>query len=355
MAGPNAIVASRPEIWIDGNRREALEGAMLSLSARWTQGLAADLEIEFSNWGTAPDGSTGFTLFGGDIVNFGKKIEIKLGGGTLFSGRILSMAGRYPEMAPPALAIAADDGLQDLRMTRRTRSFERASDADIFRQIANDYGLQCDTDVQGGAHPVLVQANQSDLAFLRGRALACDLDLWLENGALKAKTRASRTDSGLELKQGSNLLEFRVTADLAHQRTALVVGGWDVSSKQAVSVRTDSSALSRIVDPSGKSGPQILQQAIGDRVETIAHIAPWDDNEARGEGKSRFCEMASSFVRGRARTVADARLAPGRTVKISDVGPWFAGVYGIAQAEHRFDQSRGLWTEIVVERAWMGG
>ncbi len=354
MSDSNTIVGSRPEIWIDGNRRDTLEGAMLSLSARWTQGLAADLEIEFSNWGTAPNGTPGFTLFGGDVINFGKKIEIRIKEGILFSGRILSIEGRFPEMAPPTLVITADDGLQDLRMTRRTRSFETTSDADIFRQIANDHGLKCDTDISGATYPVQVQANQSDLEFLRTRALDCDLDLWLESNTLKAKTRSSRTDSGLELTQGSNLFEFHVTADLAHQRTALVLGGWDVAAKRAVSVRTDSSALSRIVDPSGKSGPQILQQAIGDRIETIVHTTPWDNNEASNVGKSRFCEISRSFVRGRARTVPDSRLAPGRTVKISNVGPWFNGLYGITEAEHRFDDARGLWTEIVMERAWVG-
>lgn len=327
---------------------------MLSFSARWTEGLAADLEIEFSNWGTASDGTTGFTLFDGSILDFGKAIEIQSSGGVLFSGKILSMEGRFPESAPPTLVVRADDGLQDLRMTRRTRSFENVSDSDILTRIAQDHSLTADVNLTGPTRARVVQANQSDLAFARERARIADADLWVEDGKLRARSRASRESSQLELARGANLLSFQVAADLAHQRTSLVVGGWDLGSKQAVAVTTAASDISDIVDPSGKSGPQVLQDALGDRVDTVAHAGPWDDQDARAMGKARFSTMARSFLRGRGRTVADPNLRPGRTVRLTGLGPWYSGEYGIAQAEHRFDQAQGLWTEIALERAWIG-
>lgn len=355
MGTANAIVSARPQVHVDGNRQEALEAALLSLSARLTEGEAADLQAEFANWGTTRGGSTGFTLFGGDVLDFGKRIEIRSGSGVLFSGRILGFEGKWPEMGPPTLVVRADDGFQDLRMVRRTRSFDRQSESDILRRIASDHGLTADLDLPDARTlPVVVQSNQSDLAFARERARMADADLWLEDGKMKVRSRRSRSDCGFGLAQGSNLLSFQVAADLAHQRTSLVVAGWDVSRKAAVSQSADSSVLGTMVDPSGKSGPQVLQSALGDRVETVVHRGPWDDQDATAQGKAFFSTLARSFLRGRGRAVADSRLLPGRTVKVDGVGPWFSGDYGISEVQHRFDMDRGLWSEVELERAWIG-
>ena len=82
--------------------------------------------------------------------------------------------------------IAKALGMFDLRMTRRSRHFEQMSDADVIRQIAQDHGLSAEVDVPGSAHTVLAQVNQSDLAFLRERARAAGVELWVEDTRLRA-------------------------------------------------------------------------------------------------------------------------------------------------------------------------
>lgn len=347
------LVSSRPEILVDGQRETALENALMSLSARLTEGWAADLEIEFGNWGTDGDSPTGFMLFS-DKLDFGKSIEVKTSEGTLFAGRIFALEARYARAVPPTLAVRADDALQDLRMTRRTRGFCQVSDADIVRTIASDHGLESDVDLSGGTAPQIAQANQTDLAFLRSRVRAAGADLWLEGRKLCAKRMVGRTDCGLELARGANLFDFQVCADLAHQRTSLVVGGWDVEAKQAIAESIDKSCLGDLVESGGRSGPEILA-GLQNRVETIVHRGQWDSTLANDEGKGLFGQMANRFVQGRGRTVADPRLCPGRKVRLSGLGPWFSGLYGIREAHHRFDAAQGLWTDLEVERAWIGG
>ena len=353
MPGENNLVSSRPEILVEGTRKTVLESGLNSLSIRMAEGRIADCEAEFSNWGNKPDGSVGWTLFDGGILDFGRKIQFKLGDGSLFEGRILAIEGRFPSNAPPVLVVRADDGLQALRMVRRTRSFEQLSDADAIQRIANDHGIDADIDMPGPTHSVLVQSNQTDLAFIQERARHRDADIWMQDGKLHARPRASRQDCGAELVLARNLLSFSASADLAHQRTELVVSGWDVAKKTEISVRIGSDALSR-ESSLGRTGVDILQQQFGDRVDSANHGSPIDDQEADDWGKARFLACARRFARGRGVANADARLVPGSRVGIRGVGPLFEGEWDLVDSEHRFDGESGLRTEFVVERAWIG-
>ena len=83
-------------------------------------------EAEFINWGagasaTSPD----FLYFDRALLEYGKSFTVKLDDTVLFDGRIMALEGNFPEGAPPLITVLAEDRFQDLRMTRRTRSFRR--------------------------------------------------------------------------------------------------------------------------------------------------------------------------------------------------------------------------------------
>ena len=353
MPAANTVVASRPQIFVDGARKTGLESGLISLSIRMAEGRIADCEAEFSNWGNRPDGSVGWTLFDGELLDFGKTIQFKLDDGSLFEGRIFAIEGQFPSSAPPVLVVRADDGLQSLRMVRRTRSFEQASDTDVVQRIARDHGLSTDINMPGPTHSILVQSNQTDLAFLQERARHRDADIWMQDGKLHARPRASRQDSGAELVLAKNLLSFSASADLAHQRTELVVSGWDVAEKTAISLKIGSDALAR-ESSLGRTGVDILQKQFGKRIDSANHGSPIDDQEANDWGKARLLACARRFARGRGVANTDARLVPGSRIKIRGVGPLFEGEWDLVGSDHRFDGESGLRTEFVVERAWVG-
>ncbi|HNU03283.1 MAG TPA: hypothetical protein PKL67_03950, partial [Anaerolineae bacterium] len=225
--------ASRPTIKIDGrDQRELSEGLLQSLLIEETTLGLFRCEARLANWGAHADRAD-FLLFDGQIVDFGKGIEIELGppGGTrrVFKGRITGLEAQFPKERPPELTVLAEDRFQDLRMERRTRTFEDSTDADAMRAIISQHGLTADIDVDGPTHRVLTQVNQSDLAFLRERAAAVDAELWLDDRTLHIQARARRNAGSVTLTYGAGLLEFTVLADLAHQRSAVRVSGWDVA------------------------------------------------------------------------------------------------------------------------------
>ena len=350
--GRSAIASARPAFTVGGEDQPRLDSGLLRLVCGETEAGLAHCEAEFGNWGEK-DGHTGFLWFDRSKLEFGKDFLVKIGSSTVFDGRVMALEAHFPPQAPPTLVVRAEDRLQDLRMTRRTRVFERKSEADIARQLANDHGLTPQIDISGSAQDVTVQLNQSDLAFLRSRVFAADGELWLEGKTLHAGKRGSRTDSQLELVHGARLRSFSVCADLAHQRTAVRCTGWDVSSKEAISAEATASAISSEAS-GGTSGPDVLQQALGDRKDVFAHAVPFDEGAARGWAEAHLRATARRFLRGRGVADADARIRVGRKLKLEGLGPLFSGMYGVVEACHRFDLAQGLWTDFVVERAWIG-
>src|SRR5207248_2859201 len=187
-------------------------------------------EAHFGNWGPT-NGDPGFLYFDRRMLEFGKALQVKLGDDAIFDGRVMAIEASFPEGQPPQIGALAEDRFQDLRMTRRTRTFSDMSDSDVINQIANDHGLTPDVRVTGPNHKVLAQVNQSDLALMGARARTMDAELWVDGRTLHAQTHTSRNAGTVRLAHGNELREFTVLADLAEQRTSVTVSGWDVASK----------------------------------------------------------------------------------------------------------------------------
>src|SRR3954451_11971686 len=179
MADASTIQSSRPAITINGQESASVTGGLLRLQVREDVHGLSDCELEVGNWGPADGGDAGFLYFDRQLLDFGKTLKLTVGAWTMFSGRITGIEARFPEGNAPSMVVLAEDRFQDLRMTRRTRTFADATDVDVASRIAGDHGLTPNVGVNGPTHRVLAQLNQSDLAFLRERARALDAELWL--------------------------------------------------------------------------------------------------------------------------------------------------------------------------------
>lgn len=352
-AGRSAISSARPAFSVGGQARAALDSGLLRLAVSDSVTGLAGCEAEFGNWGATQGRNLGHLWFDLQVLDFGQTFVVKLGDDTLFDGRIVAIEGRFPAMAPPTVVVRADDKLQDLRMTRRTRRFESISDADLVQRVAQDHGLQADVNLSGPTWPLLVQANESDLAFLRRRMLVADADLLLADGKLTARPRGQRRQPAPRLTHGARLHQFSVSADLAHQRTEVCCAGWDVANKDALSGSASSAAIASEAGR-GDSGPAVLQRALGERKEQLGHRVPFDAAAARHEAESHLKLVARRFLRGRGEADAEPQLRAGGAVELQGLGPLFDGRYGITDVLHRFDAAKGLRTEFGVERAWIG-
>lgn len=346
---------ARPTINVAGqDKPELAEGLLSLLIVESTSGLYR-CEASFSNWGVI-NNNIGFLYFDRTLLDFGKTLKIKLGTDTIFDGRILGLEAHFPEGGAPQLNVLAEDRLQDLRMTRRTRAFgvtSEVSDSDVLQQIANEHGLTPSVKVSGPKYKALAQVNQSDLAFLRERARSIDAEVWVDGSTLYAWSHTQRGDGKLEITYGRDLRSFSVLADLANQRTGVTVSGWDVAGKQGLKYQATDSVLSGELN-GGDSGQSVLTSAFGKREEAYAHTVPLTREEARAEAEAFFKLSARRFVVGRGIADANSQLQVGSSVSLKGLGPLFSGKYYLSEVMHLFDSVHGIRTEFTAERPGLG-
>jgi Bacteriophage probable baseplate hub protein len=349
MAGTSTgLATARPMFTVGGEDKAFLAAALLGLVVHETVAGLFRCEAAFGNWGNK-NGQPDFLYFDRDVLEFGKDFAIKVGDVTIFDGRITALEAHFPEGRPAEIAVLAEDRFQDLRMTRRSRTFADMSDADVMRRIAQDHGLSPQINVTGPTHKVLAQVNQSDLAFLRERARAVGAELWMDRQTLHVETRAARSGSAKRLAFGRELREFSALADLAGQRTSITVGGWDVSGKSALSAEATDSVISGELG-GDESGVSILKNKLGDRKDAIAHGVPINQQEAQARAEAYFRGIARRFVTAQGVAEPDPPLRVGASAELSGLGPLFSGKYYVAGVRHIFDGAKGLRTEFTAER-----
>lgn len=352
----SALYAARPTLKVAGQVRAALSDALVSLSVEEDTAGLCRCEMSFANWGPR-SGGVDYVFFDRQLLDFGARLQVTLGSGDaeaqVFDGRITAIEGRFPRERGPEIGILAEDAFQNLRMTRRTRSFEELTDADLFQRIAQEHSLQTSIDLTGPRHKVLAQVNQSDLAFLRSRARAIDAETWLEGTTLHAQQRSRRNAGEVTLRYRERLFELAVSADLAHQRTSYGVSGWDVASKQQILGEAGASILGAEVQDQD-TGSSVLETAFAQRKERVVHLVPLSGDEARGLAESHYRMAARRFVSGEGLAEGDGRIRVGGRLRLEGLGPLFDGRYVVVRARHEFDQLAGLRTLFSVERPGLG-
>ncbi len=350
-----ALIAARPSFKVGKGEQPALAARLVALDIRDDADGLARCEAEFGNWGPPASGeATGFLYFDRSLLEFGQDFIVRVDGQTLFDGRVMALEGRFHEGRPPTLRVWADDRLQDLRMTRRTRSFADCTDADLASQIAAEHGLTAEVDAPGPRHRQLAQLNQSDLALLHERARAVDAELWLNGRHLHFQRRSARDGGRLELAYGAGLVRFEARADLASQRSEFVVGGWDVSAKGAVRATASDTALAAELG-GDESGIAILRQALGERRESLVHADALSQEMAQAQADMALRLAARRFVRGQGCTaLPQPGLRVGCALDLQGLGPLFSGRWTATAVHHRFEATTGLRTEFEAERPGLG-
>jgi uncharacterized protein len=290
----------------------------------------------------------------GSVVDFGKKISVVLGATPaahkVFSGWISGLEANFQEGKEPEVLVFAEDKLMKLRMTRRMKTYENMSDADIASAIASEHGLTPAVDADGPTYDVVQQWNMSDLAFLRERAREIQAEIWVEDETLHFKSRSKRTATELTLVQGNHLVSVRARADLAHQRTKVKVSGYDAAQREQIDEEAGGDAIQAEVSE-GLTGPAVLERAFGERVSYRVREAPLKSGEASERARAEMLRRARGFVTVIATTRGSADLVVGSKLKLEGTGHPFEGSgYYVTRVCHTYD-STGFRTHFEAERA----
>ncbi|MBK9647216.1 MAG: hypothetical protein IPO67_19000 [Deltaproteobacteria bacterium] len=174
---------------VAGRVEPRLAISLLALTVRERRDGLASLSATFGALGT-PSGEPDLDLMDRKLLDYGAELEVQHQDTVVFKGKITCLSAQFSKSELPSLTVLAEDACQDLRMTRRTRVFVDVTDADLARRIGQEHGLDVRVDADDGpTWPQLAQLSESDLAFLRRRALSAGLDLWVSDGRLNLRAR----------------------------------------------------------------------------------------------------------------------------------------------------------------------
>ena len=293
----------------------------------------------------------------GSLIDFGKPLDVSIGppdgARTVFTGWVSGIEADFSEGSAPQVVVHAEDRLMALRMTRRLRTWEQVSDADIASAIASEHGLAADATAPGPTYAVVQQWNQSDLAFLRERARLIQAEIWFEDGGLKFKSRSQRSAPAITLVQGpgGDLIDVQLHADLAHQRTLVRISGYDAGARDAI----DEAAGPDVIEAEiagGRSGPEVLRRAFGERVSYRVRDNPLAAAEAAAWARAEMLRRCRGFVSVVGTTHGTPDMVVGSRLTLRRVGVPFNGDgYCAVRVCHTYDLSHGHRTHFEAQRA----
>lgn len=347
---------ARPVFNLDGEDIDDLARDIVYLSVNETVDGMKSLEARFTAIGPVPGRNTESLLYlDGRYLDFGKRLKVAIGAPRqqrfIFDGFISALEIQFAEAREPECCVKAEDKLMDLRMTRRSRTFENMSDQQIAEDIASEHGLRTDMNVQGPQFNQIQQCNMSDLAFLRDRARLLQAELWLTEETLHFSTRDNRQGSSMTLIRGTDLIQVRVSADLAHQRTKVHVVGYDATNAETIDESAGEDAVTAEVQ-GGRTGVAVLQTAFGERLSKRVMEVPLDGTEASAWAEAEMRRRARRFVTVNAIAIGKPELIVGSLVTLEQVGQPFEGDgYYVTKVQHTFSLAHGHRTLFEAERA----
>lgn len=353
------FVSARPRLTVNGQAATWLERDLIRLEAYEDDTGLARLEAVFLNWGARPGGAVDFVHFDPADLDLGASIRVAFDGGSgateVFAGTVTALGGSYPELRAPELTLRAEDDLARARIRRSGRVAEQGSGADAARAVAAAQGLRAEVTIDAPAQEQVPQAGAADLAALRQQAARADAPLLLRDGTLLLRPRSRGDGAPVALSRLNQLIRFEVAADLAGQRSAVRVRGWDVDGGEAIVEEAGSDAARAAAEGRGRLGPEVAADVWQEAVEEIQLAAPATAAEARSLARAAMRRRARAFVTGRGVARGDPRLRVATRVMLADLGRYFDGVYELTSVTHGFDQVNGYRTGFTCARATLGG
>jgi phage protein D len=282
----------------------------------------------------------------------GNVVEIKLGYGnaveTLIIGEITGLEPEFALDRPPSVIVRGYDRRHRLQKGRKTRTFVGLKDSDIASEVAKEAKLKVNAVDSKVTHDYVIQANQTDLEFLRERAGRIQYEVFVSDKTIHFRPVQNDKSEVLTLTIGDHLLEFYPRLSMMRQIGEVSVRGWNPQEKKEI-LSTAQVGFESAEMGGKKSGPQINKD-VGLTSEVLSMLPTMTQAEADQMAKAALNQSALSLIDGEGLCLGRTDLRAGKVIKIADVGKRFSGQYYVTSATHTYSAQDGYRTQFQVRR-----
>jgi len=263
----------------------------------------------------------------------GQQLEVRLGARekqvpeTLFKGDIMSLEPVFGA-GGCGLTVRAYDRAHLLHRSRRVRTFQNQTAADIVGQVAAEYGLAFEGEASGEPHDFVQQDNETDWDFVWRLAERCGFEFVVEDRT--AAFRRPGSGTAVELEWPQTLSTFRPNLTAAQQVAEVTLRAHDPLTKQAIEVSAgQTQTVARIgID---------REQVAGAFEAAELHIAT-EPVKTTAEGKTvvqaLLDKLANGYVAAEGTGPGNPKIKAGAIVNVRGVGTSFSGSYRVASSTH---------------------
>jgi uncharacterized protein len=349
-APTSAPLIANVDVMINGKvLTEDLRSHLVDLSIDLDVSIPSMFSLTFSGRANI---SEGLDWLDDRTFEIGNEVKIKMGYGDrleqVIVGEITSLEPEFTVMGPTSLTIRGFDRRHRLQRGHKTRTFLKLKDSEIASQIASDSGLSATVINSQIVHDYLLQANQTDLAFLQERAARINYEVIVQDKKLLFQPMKNDASPTVQLRFGSDdLISFYPRLSSVQQISQTLVSGWDIKEKKPITAQTPA-ANARSMGGQN-NGAAIAQKVFG--TATLSTSGPIATQaEADQQSKALLNERVIDLIIGEGTCLGRTDLIPGNTLKILYLSEKFSGDYYITGVTHRFRSDRGYITEFRVKR-----
>lgn len=264
----------------------------------------------------------------------------------LFDGEIVELE---PDFEPgiQRLVVRAFDRLHRLSRGRHVRSFLNVTDGDIIKKLAEEVGLTAEVGATGTVHPYVLQANETNLEFLRRRAATLGYLLYVKEKKLHCLPPQA-AGKPVDLQWGQSLREFHPRLTTVDQVNAVTARGWDPDRKEEIIGQAQA----------GKGAPEVGEKRPGgDLAKSAFQVdAPYlvADRPLRVPAVADQLAQATAnlhagaFIEAEGVCGGQPNLVAGASANLVAVGDRFSGTYFVTAATHLYSAKQGYVTRFSV-------
>jgi phage protein D len=351
------MIDTRPVLEIDGDQYSMVSELIESLEVCEQEGGLSALEVVLGN--AADHEGAGleyaFEFTETNLFALGAMVRVLTGDARepteIFRGTVSAVSLEVEDGGQPKIRVMAEDALMAWRMVRRNRSFPAGKVRDIVGKLAADTpltpvitGLNDEVDAQQ-------QLNETDLGFLRRILARYDADAQVVGKELHVSPRAAVDRGKVTLELGDQLQSIRVTADLAEQRAATQLAGFDVLAGQLATVKAVEDQLG---PGDGMKGSEAVEDAFPGSLDRLAVTSFMDKKEAKAIADTAQRRRARRFIIAEGVATGNSAIRIGTKLTLAGLGPRFSNDYYTTRTRHLFDQEGGYVTEFSAESGFLG-